>query len=98
LEQRFWRWTSPDEPSATRAVHAFASLTGARTDSHGPSVTVSSTDASRLLIDAVHTLDSLNLMPQTLQVRAPTLDDAFLRLTGHAASSGQPSLNCGSAT
>jgi daunorubicin resistance ABC transporter ATP-binding subunit len=73
------------ESTATRAAGVLDRLAGARVERHGALVTLASTDGARLLVDAVHLLDADAVSPQTVQVRAPTLDDAFLRLTGDHA-------------
>jgi hypothetical protein len=39
-----------------------------------------------VLIDALHTLEVSRLRPVAVQVRAPSLDDVFLLLTGHHAA------------
>jgi ABC-2 type transport system ATP-binding protein len=36
----------------------------------------------------VRTLDGEHLQPVTMALRAPTLDDVFLSLTGHGAEDG----------
>lgn len=42
-------------------------------------------DGASVLIDVLRTLDSAGIEPATLNVREPSLDDAFLALTGHRA-------------
>jgi ABC-2 type transport system ATP-binding protein len=42
-------------------------------------------DGPRLLVDALRALDGEGLVPDTLNVREPTLDDVFLTLTGRRA-------------
>jgi hypothetical protein len=42
-------------------------------------------DGPRALMDALRTLDGAGLMPASLTVREPSLDDVFLILTGHQA-------------
>jgi ABC-2 type transport system ATP-binding protein len=49
-------------------------------------VAVNVTDSGRALLEVVRLLDQGRLPPESLAVREPTLDDVFLRLTGHAAS------------
>jgi len=39
-------------------------------------------DGARVLIDVLRALDAAQLTPATMAVREPTLDDAFLALTG----------------
>ena len=40
---------------------------------------------ARLLVDALRALDGEGIVPVTLTVREPSLDDVFLALTGHHA-------------
>ena len=40
-------------------------------------------DGARLLVEALRALDHDGLVPETLGVREPSLDDVFLTLTGH---------------
>lgn len=48
-------------------------------------VLVSVGGGSTVLVDAVRSLDSSNVVVEDLALRRPTLDDVFLSLTGHAA-------------
>ncbi|MEA2703400.1 MAG: hypothetical protein QOD63_1345 [Actinomycetota bacterium] len=50
-------------------------------DSRTLAVNVS--DPGRAVLDVVRALDSSGLVPESLVVREPTLDDVFLQLTGH---------------
>jgi daunorubicin resistance ABC transporter ATP-binding subunit len=73
------------EPEAIRAAAALERLGGRLTRS-GERLSVTYDGSPSLLIAAVHTLDAAGLMPEGLQLRAPTLDDAFLQLTGPGAA------------
>jgi ABC-2 type transport system ATP-binding protein len=42
-----------------------------------------------VLVEVVRQLDSAGITIADLAVRRPTLDDVFLRLTGHAAEEGE---------
>jgi ABC-2 type transport system ATP-binding protein len=42
-------------------------------------------EGARLLVDALRALDGQGIVPATLTVREPSLDDVFLALTGHHA-------------
>src|SRR5215468_92511 len=42
-------------------------------------------EGARMLVDALRTLDAEGIVPATLTVREPSLDDVFLALTGHHA-------------
>ena len=46
-------------------------------------------DGARVLIDVLRALDAAQLTPVTMAVREPSLDDAFLALTGRQAEPGQ---------
>jgi len=71
-----------DEPQAVRAAAVLGRLAGVRVDRAGSTVRVSAADGARLVLDAVRLLDAETIVPQTLQARGPTLDEAFLQLTG----------------
>jgi ABC-2 type transport system ATP-binding protein len=74
-----------DQPSAARA-HALLAQT--RPDSpelEGTTVRLTTHDGARLVVDALRTLDAEGIVPATLAVREPSLDDVFLALTGHHA-------------
>ena len=74
-----------DEPTATRVSEILSRLPQARIDLQAITVQVTATDGSRVLIDALHLLDAREVRPVSLQVREPSLDDAFLQLTGRHA-------------
>ena len=52
---------------------------------HGLTVLVK--DGQRASVKVVRLLDAAGVVPETLVVREPTLDDVFLQLTGHRAGS-----------
>jgi ABC-2 type transport system ATP-binding protein len=52
-------------------------------DSRTLAVNVS--DPGRAVLEVVRSLDASDLVPESLVVREPTLDDVFLQLTGHRA-------------
>lgn len=72
----------PDDGAAARAGDVIRTRLGMRADVTGPAVLVTTTAASATVITVLRTLDGCGLPPSGLQVREPTLDDAFLRLTG----------------
>ncbi|MFG1811679.1 ATP-binding cassette domain-containing protein [Streptomyces sp. NPDC049040] len=57
-----------------------------RTD--GPRLSLLSRDGSRPLLDVLRRLESQGLVPGTVAVREPSLDDVFLQLTGHSGRAG----------
>jgi ABC-2 type transport system ATP-binding protein len=74
-----------DQAAAERA-HALLTRTGASLpELDGTTVRLTSHDGARLLVDALRTLDADGLVPATVTVREPSLDDVFLALTGHHA-------------
>jgi daunorubicin resistance ABC transporter ATP-binding subunit len=70
-----------DRPSAERARALLADTA----DLDGATLRLTSADGARLLVDALRTLDGDGIVPATLSVREPSLDDVFLALTGHRA-------------
>jgi len=73
----------PDEEAATRATSI---LTGHAAEREKTLVRLSSAEGPRVLVDVLRRLDDATLVPVTLAVREPSLDDVFLSLTGrHAA-------------
>jgi daunorubicin resistance ABC transporter ATP-binding subunit len=73
-----------DEADALRAEPLLVSFgTGCGRD--GRTICLKLQDGTRALLDVLRTLDSAQLVPITLAVREPSLDDAFLTLTGRHA-------------
>ncbi|WP_329181640.1 ATP-binding cassette domain-containing protein [Streptomyces sp. NBC_01477] len=50
----------------------------------GPGVSLASRDGSRPLLEVLRLLETHGLVPGTVAVREPSLDDVFLQLTGHS--------------
>ena len=74
----------PDEAEALRAEPVLAPFgTGCGRD--GRTICVKVDDGARVLFDVLRALDSARLVPVPLAVRDPSLDDAFLALTGRHA-------------
>jgi hypothetical protein len=73
-----------EEPDAHRAASALASPGGAP-EVEGARIRVPSGEGPRALMEILRTLDAQGLYPVSLTVREPSLDDVFLRLTGHHA-------------
>ncbi len=75
-----------------------AQRTGALLDAHGPptpplngslvEVTVDNGPQAAML--ALRTLDAEHIVPQTFNLREPSLDDVFLSLTGHRTEQEEP--------
>ena len=74
----------PDEAEALRAEPVLAPF-GAGCGRDGRTICVKVDDGARVLVDVLRALDAARLAPVTLAVREPSLDDAFLALTGRHA-------------
>jgi ABC-2 type transport system ATP-binding protein len=74
-----------DEQDASRAEQILARLGGIAPEREGATIRVPSGDGPRALMGVLRELDTERLFPSTLTVREPSLDDVFLRLTGHHA-------------
>src|SRR6266508_802448 len=74
-----------DQPSAERAHALLAGTRAGSPELEGTTVRLTSADRARLLVDALRTLDAEGVVPATLAVREPSLDDVFLSLTGRHA-------------
>ena len=79
--------TVADSDRLADAAQALASIGEgeASIDHHTRRVTVAVTGATKSLLEAVRRLDERDITVQDIGVRRPTLDDAFLALTGHRA-------------
>ena len=71
-----------DERAAARALETVANLLPDPPDLDGAILRLSSNDGPRVLIDVLRSMDGQGLVPSTLTVREPSLDDVFLALTG----------------
>jgi ABC-2 type transport system ATP-binding protein len=77
----------PGEDAARRALAILTPL-GVGADRDGSTICLKTGDGPRILIDALRLLDGAGLVPVTLTVREPSLDDVFLTLTGHRSEWG----------
>jgi ABC-2 type transport system ATP-binding protein len=81
-------FTVPDQAKLEMAVRAIADLSdatpGVDAETHRVKVAVGSR-GSQALVDAVRRLDSAGVETKDLALHRPSLDDVFLRVTGHAA-------------
>jgi ABC-2 type transport system ATP-binding protein len=81
-------FTVPDQAKLEMAVRAIADLSdatpGVDAETHRVKVAVGSR-GSQALVDAVRRLDSAGVETKDLALHRPSLDDVFLRATGHAA-------------
>jgi len=73
------------ELDALRAAAALSSPGGPSPEVEGSTIRVPSGEGPRALMEMLRNLDAQGLYPASLTVREPSLDDVFLRLTGHHA-------------
>jgi ABC-2 type transport system ATP-binding protein len=74
-----------DAPTAKRAHALLASRSTLAPELENSTVRLTTHEGARLLVDALRALDGQAIVPTTLTVREPSLDDVFLALTGHHA-------------
>ena len=74
-----------DWERATRAAQRVSQAVSDPLERESELIRITSNDGSRVLIDALRSLDGADLTPTTVAVREPSLDDVFLTLTGRHA-------------
>jgi daunorubicin resistance ABC transporter ATP-binding subunit len=74
-----------DAPIAGRAHGVLARAGTPSPELEGSTVRLTTHEGARVLVDALRVLDGEGIVPATLTVREPSLDDVFLALTGHHA-------------
>jgi ABC-2 type transport system ATP-binding protein len=76
------------EPDRARAFQALRSIGGQdpTDDRHHGRVALPAPDGARTLTEALRRLDAAGVTPEDVALRKPTLDDVFLALTGHRAT------------
>jgi len=74
-----------DQAAAERAHTLLAGTSAGAPELEGATVRLTSDDGASILVDALRALDADGIVPATLTVREPSLDDVFLALTGHHA-------------
>ena len=74
-----------DAPTAERARDVLARAGTPSSELEDSTVRLTTHEGARLLVDALRALDGGGIVPVTLAVREPSLDDVFLALTGHHA-------------
>jgi len=79
-----------DTRTAQEAARLLAAVGATELLDDKRTLSVSVTDSGRALLEVVRLLETSGQKPESLIVREPTLDDVFLRLTGHAASTDAP--------
>jgi ABC-2 type transport system ATP-binding protein len=75
---------------AARSETLISGLAGSRIERDGTTLRITSEEGARVLIEVLRVLDSENIVPVTLAVREPSLDDVFLALTGHHVEATPP--------
>jgi ABC-2 type transport system ATP-binding protein len=75
-----------NHPDATRASELIWNLGSgeARADAETGIITVPVTGGATVLADVIRTLDQANIRLVDIMLRRPSLDDVFMKLTGHA--------------
>ena len=76
---------------AARGEALISGLAGSRSERDGTTLRITSEEGARVLIEVLRVLDSEGIVPVTLAVREPSLDDVFLALTGHHVEAASPS-------
>jgi ABC-2 type transport system ATP-binding protein len=71
-----------DEETALRASQALRSVSGKAPVVDGRTVEVNVNDGPRVVSEALRILEAQGMVPVTLALREPSLDDVFLALTG----------------
>ena len=79
-----------DAQAAARAEPLLGALDGGRAEREGATLRITTDDGARVLIDVLRTLDSNGIIPATMTVREPSLDDVFLTLTGRHVEAAPP--------
>jgi len=76
----------PGTGRAERAMGRLAEHVPGRVEREGNTVRVTSDGGARVLWEILRALDGVDLEPDSLTVREPSIDDVFLALTGHHAT------------
>jgi ABC-2 type transport system ATP-binding protein len=73
------------EADRSAAAGALTAVAGGELRTEKQALLIPAVEGSRTLTAAVRALDDARIEPQDIGLRRPTLDDVFLRLTGHTA-------------
>jgi len=74
-----------DAAASEKAQALLSPLVPGGAEREGLDVRLTANEGARVLMEALRRLDGQRLVPQGVSVREPSLDDVFLRLTGHHA-------------
>ncbi|HTG46849.1 MAG TPA: ATP-binding cassette domain-containing protein [Actinomycetota bacterium] len=77
--------TMAGEDDIARAISLVEPIAGAKVERDGLLLRLPSPDGSHLLAQVIRRLDEEGVLPATVSLREPSLDDVFLSLTGHVA-------------
>jgi ABC-2 type transport system ATP-binding protein len=78
----------PDSASAQHAAARLQRIGPTDVLDGGRTLAVQVADKGRSVLEAIRLLDADAVVPESLAIREPTLDDVFLQLTGHRAGTG----------
>jgi ABC-2 type transport system ATP-binding protein len=78
----------PDPAGAGRAVGALRSMGPAALLDDQRTAAVTVADRGPAVLEVTRALDAAGLVPEAVVIREPTLDDAFLQLTGQVSGTG----------
>src|SRR5260370_15878060 len=78
----------PDAASALRAATRLQRIGPTDVLDGGCILAVKVADKGRTVLEALRLLDADAIVPESLAIREPTLDDVFLQVTGHRADGG----------
>jgi ABC-type multidrug transport system ATPase subunit len=91
LGKTVFEFAMDDESDAVRAETVLARTGGTAPEREGTTIRLPSGDGPRALMGILRELDAEAIFPSRLTVREPSLDDVFLRLTGHHAEPSEES-------
>jgi ABC-2 type transport system ATP-binding protein len=80
----------PDAATAQRASTGLRTIGPTEVVEDGRTVALHVAEGGRYILDVARTLDANRIVPDTVAIREPTLDDVFLQLTGHKAEMSPP--------
>ena len=74
-----------DEADAVRTCEVVSRIVTDHPECEATTVRLTTHEGPKVLVEVLRSLDGAGLMPLTISVREPSLDDVFLALTGHRA-------------